>query len=84
MKPSFATRASSERTPTRIAVIAANEAYRTGSPPASGATAAAVMIALVASGPMITCLEVPNSAYITIAARATYSPATGVTPARSP
>ena len=42
------------------------------------------MIAAVASGPMMTCLEVPNSAYITMAPSATYSPATGVTPARSP
>ena len=42
------------------------------------------MMALVASGPMMTCLEVPNSAYITIAPIATYRPATGVTPARSP
>ena len=42
------------------------------------------MIADVASGPMMTCLEVPKSAYITMAASATYSPATGVTPARSP
>ena len=40
--------------------------------------------ALVASGPMMTCFEVPNSAYITIAPSATYNPATGVTPARSP
>ncbi len=42
------------------------------------------MIAVVASGPMMSCLEVPNSAYITMAPSATYSPATGVTPARSP
>ena len=42
------------------------------------------MIADVASGPMMTCLDVPKSAYITMAASATYSPATGVTPARSP
>jgi hypothetical protein len=41
-------------------------------------------MALVASGPMITCREVPNRAYITIAATATYKPATGLTPARSP
>ena len=32
----------------------------------------------------MTCLEEPNSAYITMAPSATYSPATGVTPARSP
>ena len=42
------------------------------------------MIADVASGPMMTCLDVPKSAYITMAASATYSPATGVTPAKSP
>src|SRR5512139_612667 len=42
------------------------------------------MMALVASGPMITCRDVPNRAYITIAATATYRPATGLTPARSP
>ena len=39
---------------------------------------------MVASGPVITCLDVPNRAYITMAPRATYRPATGVTPARSP
>ena len=38
-------------------------------------------MALVASGPMMTCLELPNSAYMTMAPIATYNPATGVTPA---
>ena len=54
--------------------------------PLAGGDAAryAALAALVASGPVITCLEVPKSAYITMAPSATYSPATGVTPARSP
>jgi len=38
--------------------MAARAAYRAGSPAASGATALAVMMALVASGPVMTCLEV--------------------------
>ena len=44
------------------------------------ATAVAVRMALVTSGPMMTCLEVPKSAYINIEPSTTYNPATGLTP----
>ena len=46
-----------------IAAAATGTAYRAGSPAASGATAAAVMMAVVKSGPTISCRDEPSTAY---------------------
>ncbi len=50
------------RIPTMIASPAASAAYRAGSPAASGATAAATMIAIADSGPTESWREVPRKA----------------------
>jgi hypothetical protein len=59
------------------------DAYSRGSPPASGAIAAAVMAQVAASGPTMSCREVPKSAYATSGRMLAYRPVTGGRPTSS-
>ena len=67
--------------PRFMARLADSTRYRSGSPAARGATAAATMIAVADSGPTDSWREVPSSAYTTIAATATQRPVMGGAPA---
>jgi len=60
--PARSDAASSSKPPQSSAVIAASAAAREGSPPASGLTALPTSSAIAASGPVITCRELANSA----------------------
>lgn len=59
-KPSRRAQAAVHSSPTTTASAAASTAYRAGSAAASGPTAAAVMSAVVDSGPTDSSLDVPN------------------------
>ncbi len=83
MKPSRTAQATMHTIPTSSASAADRARYRTGSPAASGATAAATMIAVADSGPTDSCREVPSRAYAIMANTATHNPVTGDTPASS-
>ena len=50
------------------------------SPAASGVTTAAITAQVAASGPTISCLEVPNKAYIIIGKTQEYKPTAALTP----
>src|SRR6478672_7271653 len=81
-KPRRAAKAVRHSRPTMTARPAASTAYRTASPPASGATAAAVINAVVDSGPTDRFRDEPSRAYSASGARLAHSPVTGGSPAR--
>jgi hypothetical protein len=80
--PRRAAEAARHSPPTTTARAAASPAYRAGSPAASGATAAAVIRAVVDSGPTDSCRDEPRTAYRASGARIAHSPVTGGSPAR--
>ena len=69
--------------PTIAASVAASPAYLPGSPAASGAIAAAVIRAVVDSGPTDSCGDEPNNVYTTIEPMIAHRPATAGNPASS-
>ena len=81
MKPSRSSPASRASPPTTRAHRVAIAAYCAGSPRASGASAAAVRIAVVDSGPTLSIRDVPTTAYRVRGSRQAHSPATGSSPA---
>ena len=56
-------------------------AYRAGSPAAKGASATAVISAVVDSGPTDSCRDDPSTAYTASGASEAHSPTTGGSPA---
>lgn len=78
--PSRRSQAATQASPTRIASAADRAIQRVGSPPASGAIAAATMTDAPASGPTDSRRDVPRSAYSTIAMTAIQSEVSGGAP----
>src|SRR5690349_5653193 len=80
-RPSRAAEPIRHTAPTKIAKTAASVAYRTPSPAAMGAMTAAVIKAVVDSGPTDNSRDEPKTAYAAIAAHATQSPVAAGRPA---